>query len=89
MLKRLDSLGEEYFYQIIENTQAMNIKKHKRLLWSGLCSATVFIVIALAGGIAHSPAAASRMGIIDYVVLAISVQSYVSSAKQKKQKDDK
>jgi hypothetical protein len=70
MLKRLDPLGEEYFYQIIQNTQPMSIKKHKHLLWGGLYFAALLEAGALVG-IANSPVAASRMGVIDYVALAI------------------
>jgi membrane-associated PAP2 superfamily phosphatase len=73
MLKKLDPLGEEYFYQIIQNTQPMTIKRHKRVtMWGALYFAALLEAFALVG-ISVSPAAASRMEVIDYVALAIIV----------------
>jgi hypothetical protein len=70
MLKRLDPLGEEYFYQFIEEARPVTVKKYKGLMWTLLYCSVLFEVCSLVG-ISTSPSAASHMQAINYVVLAI------------------
>jgi hypothetical protein len=36
MFKKLDSLGEEYFYQFIEEVRPVPLRKYRHLMWGSL-----------------------------------------------------
>jgi hypothetical protein len=70
MFKKLDLLGEEYFYQFIEEVRPVPLRKYRHLMWGSLYAIAFFEVFALVG-ISASPSAASHVRVINYVMLAI------------------